>query len=59
MNPEVRDLDMGALFGSLAVQAIDYRMPWASAPPGPTPVDSPLKVWDGSAWVAASAPPTS
>ena len=33
---------------------------WIDARGGgsPTPTDSPLKVWDGSAWVAASAPPT-
>jgi hypothetical protein len=27
--------------------------------PDPTPSDSPFKVWDGAAWVTASAPPTS
>jgi hypothetical protein len=43
----------------VSVRSIAYRLPWAPDPPDPTPTDSPLKVWDGSAWVIASAPPTS
>ena len=42
------------------VQPRIYRASWML--PEPTrdaaPADSPLKVWDGSAWVTASAPPT-
>ena len=42
------------------VSAPRSNLAWIDARGGgsPTPTDSPLKVWDGSAWVAASAPPT-
>ena len=57
-NPKLYTVDMRDMRVD-TFRVIGYRLSWAPDTPGPTPADSPLKVWDGSAWVAASAPPTS